>query len=427
MLRRSEASLALLVLCASPLVAQGLREKVSSELFTYGACGLPLCLQGALVGHENHFIPAQVAGATSIISFLTSAIGVSVANVPVSAASSGATFRFEGGLPVKTSGSAGPVFGERSQTLGRGRFFLGSNVSVMNFDRLRGIPLDHLLLTFGHQNTGGPNLGDPVFENEVVQVNVALDVSLIVTSFFASFGLVDGVDLGVSVPVVHTSIAGRSVAQVVPFGVGTPHRFGTDTAGNPVLTAVAGTEGSATGIGDVSARLKLNIAQSQTFGVAVLADARFPTGDEDNLLGAGAFAGRGMAIVSARFADFAPHANFGYVFRDSELQNDAILATLGFDQLLGPWATMAFDLLTEWQVGTSQLQVPGPIVFDVPYVRTVEATNLPSRRDDLMSASLGFKFTTPRGIHLVINALFPLRDSGLQPNAVWTSGLEYNF
>ncbi|MGH7568206.1 MAG: transporter [Gemmatimonadales bacterium] len=427
MLRRGVPSLVLLALGASPLAAQGLRQKIASELFTYGTCGLPLCLQGSLVGHENHFIPAQATGTASIISFLTSAVGVSVANVPVSAASSGATFRFEGGLPVKTSGSAGPVFGERSQTLGRGRFFLGTNVSVMNFDRLRGIPLDHLSLNFAHQNTGGPNFGDPVFENEVVQVNVALDVSLVVTSFFASVGLVDGVDLGVSVPVVHTSITGRSVAQVIPFGAGTPHRFATDTAGNPVLTAVAGTEGSATGVGDVSARLKINIAQSQSFGVAVLADARFSTGDEENLLGAGAFAGRGMAIVSARFGDFAPHGNLGYVFRDSELQNDAIVATIGFDQLLGPWATMAFDLLTEWQVGTSQLELPGPIVFDVPYVRSVAATNLPSRRDDLMSASLGFKFTTPRGIHLVINALFPLRDAGLQPNAVWTGGLEYNF
>jgi hypothetical protein len=44
-----------------------------------------------------------------------------------------------------------------------------------------------------------------------------------------------------------------------------------------------------------------------------------------------------------------------------------------------------------------------------------------------MAASLGFKFATQRGILLVTNALIPLRNSGLQPNVVWTGGIEYNF
>ena len=39
----------------------------------------------------------------------------------------------------------------------------------------------------------------------------------------------------------------------------------------------------------------------------------------------------------------------------------------------------------------------------------------------------GFKFQTPRGILLTTNALFPLRNSGMQPSVVWTGGLEYNF
>jgi hypothetical protein len=54
-------------------------------------------------------------------------------------------------------------------------------------------------------------------------------------------------------------------------------------------------------------------------------------------------------------------------------------------------------------------------------------TNIPGQRDDLMAASLGFKFATQRGILLVTNALIPLRNSGLQPNVVWTGGIEYNF
>jgi len=40
---------------------------------------------------------------------------------------------------------------------------------------------------------------------------------------------------------------------------------------------------------------------------------------------------------------------------------------------------------------------------------------------------VGFKFQTPRGILITTNALFPLRNSGMQPSVVWTGGLEYNF
>jgi hypothetical protein len=103
------------------------------------------------------------------------------------------------------------------------------------------------------------------------------------------------------------------------------------------------------------------------------------------------------------------------------------VATGGFDNSLAPWATMAFDLLSEWQVGASKLKIPGPVEYQAPYFHEVLPTNIPSQRDDFLSASVGFKFQTQRGILIVTNALFPLRNAGLQPSVVWTGGLEYNF
>ena len=421
---------ALMALCG-PLMGQGLRERISTELFTFGTCGQPLCLAGVGAGgaHGDHFIPAQVSGAGAIISFLSNAIGVSVGNVPVSAASSGTTFSFEGGVPVKTSSSGGPIFAERAQTLGRGRFFVGTNVTGLHYQHLRGVPLDNLTLNFSHQDTPPTGVGDPAFENDLVQVNVAMDIDLLVTSVFASWGIVDGLDISVLVPVVHTSVKGTSVAQVLPIGSGaaTPHYFGTDAGGNPILTAVAGTEGSASGLGDVAARIKINVFQSGTVGVALLADGRFPTGDENDLLGAGRFSGRGLGIVSVRIGGFSPHANIGYVFRDAELENNGVLATVGFDNQLGRWATLAVDVISEWQVGESKLRLPGPINYTEPFPRTVQSSLIPDRKDNTMAASIGFKFALPRGIAIVSNALIPLRDAGLQPGAVWTGGIEYNF
>jgi len=425
------ATCAALVALAGSAVGQGLRERISTELFTFGTCGQPLCLAG--VGssgeHGDHFIPAQVSGAGAILAFLSNAIGVGVGNVPVSAASSGTTFSFEGGVPIKTSSSAGPIFAERAQTLGRGRFFVGTNVTGLHYEHLRGVPLDQLRLNFSHQDTPPLGVGNPDFESDLVQVDVAMDINLLVTSVFASWGIVDGLDLSLLVPIVHTSVSGQSVATVLPIGSGTatPHYFGTDALGNPILAAVAATQGSASGLGDIAARVKINVFQSRTVGVSLLADGRIPTGDEDDLLGAGRFSGRGLGIVSVRIGGFSPHANVGYVYHDAELENDAVLATVGFDNLLGPWATLAVDLITEWQVGESKLQLPGPINYTEPFARTVESSFIPDRKDNMAALSLGFKFVLPRGMTIITNAMIPLSDAGLQPSAVWTGGLEYNF
>jgi hypothetical protein len=424
---RAPLVLLLLSLVAGSLAGQDLRTRISKQLFTFGTCGEPLCLQGALIGHGEHFIPADTASGASILNFIANSIGASVGNTPITSASSGVTFQFVGGLPVKTSTSAGPIFGERAQTLGRGRFFIGANVSQMHFERLRGVRVDQLQFNFTHEDVPPAGLGNPSFENDVVQVNVSLDVNLLITSVVMSYGIVDGVDLSVDVPFVRTSVEGHSVANILPLGgFPTPHFFAGD-ATNPVLTAFASTAGAATGIGDVAARLKINVAQTKRVGIALLVDARFPTGDESNLLGSGAFAGRGLGVLSATWGNTTPHLNLGYEFRDGDLQNNSVLADVGFDQLLAPFATMAFDVLSDWQIGDSKLVVPGPVQYVAPYPHQVIPTNIPSQRDDLMSASLGFKFKTQRGILLVTNALVPLRNSGLQPSVVWTGGVEYNF
>src|SRR3989441_7986005 len=133
-MRRCIWSLVGLTVAATSLGAQGLRDKIS-ELFIFTAGKDPLFLGGtagsdsATALHADHFIPAARVENGNLISFIGNAISGNVANVPVSATSGGSTFRFEGGVPVRTSASPGPVFAERAQTLGRGRVFVGANVN----------------------------------------------------------------------------------------------------------------------------------------------------------------------------------------------------------------------------------------------------------------------------------------------------------
>jgi hypothetical protein len=420
-----------LVTCALLHATDARAQTLSSlinDLFTYGDCGEPLCLvlTGSDTLHQRHYIPAVTQGSQSVLGFLSQSIGRSTANLPISATSSGATFRIVDGLPVKTSTSAGPIFAERSQTLGRGRFFIGANVSGISFTTLNSAPIGDLRFNFGHQNVGNPEVGDPVLENDLISSDLALSVQQQVATVFATWGILDFVDIGVAVPVVRTSLSGSSASQITPFGATAVHRFGGDSA-NPILRATKSVSGSASGLGDVAGRLKINLGQSDKLGAAILADVRFPTGDEEDFLGTGSTSIRAQGIVGAQLGNFAPHLNMGYAARTDTLQSDAILATLGFDALVADWATVAAELITEWQLGATKISLPGPLEYQVPFQRSYPATSIPERRQDAMNMSLGAKFVVRGGMVLVVNGLVPIKKAGLQPEIAWTAGLEYTF
>jgi len=448
-MRRLLASLALLLallLALAPrLAAQHLRDDLS-DLFIFGEGHDPLFLGGtgdpnnpeAIRIHGDHFVPAAVASNGTVISFLTNSIGSNVANVPVSATSGGSTFSFEGGMPVRTSTSAGPVFGERAQTLGRGRVLAALSRTGVTFKTLRGVDLANINFTFTHANSDFPGcdsiaggdcslLGVPSLENETIDLTLALDVKLTVTSFLLTYGITDRLDIGVVLPLVTTSLEASSQAQINPFGPPPAVHFFGGTPDNPILTASRSVRGSATGIGDVDARVKANLRRGDPLSVGVLADVRFPTGSESDLLGSGSFAARGLAILSSRFGNFSPHANVGYLYRGGAFETDAVLGTLGFDHLMAPWATLAVDLVSQLQVGDSPLRVPDPVVIQAPYVRTIRPTSIPDRRDDLVDGSIGAKLTAANGLTVVGNAEWPLNRGGLRPDVIWTFGLEYNF
>lgn len=420
-----------LVTCALLHAADARAQTLSSlinDLFTYGNCGEPLCL--VLTGpdsiHQGHFIPAVTQGSQNVLGFLSQSIGRSTANLPISATSSGATFKIVDGLPVKTSTSAGPIFAERSQTLGRGRFFVGANVSGISFTSLNGAPLGDLRFNFSHKNVGDSALGDPSIENDLISTDLSLSVEQQVATVFATWGILDFVDIGVAVPLVRTSIAGSSFSQITPFGDSAVHRFAGDL-GSPVLEASTSLAGSASGIGDVAARLKINIGQNDALGAAILVDTRLPTGREEDFLGTGSTAIRAQAIVGAQFGNFAPHLNVGYGARTDTLQNDGILGTIGFDALVAGWATVAGDFITEWQLGANRITQPPSIEIAIPFARSYPSTSVPNKRQNVMNMALGAKFIVRGGMVIVVNALVPIKKAGLQPDIAWTAGLEYTF
>src|SRR5690606_7750555 len=301
----------------------------SSPLFLSGSAGVP-----ATEVHGNHFIPAESEANGSLLGFFQNAIASNIAAFPLSSTVASQTFVFIGGVPSPTSTSFGPIFGERAQTVGRGRFNVGMNYTRVDFRQIRGTNLSDVELTFVHENSNFPNCdvifsgdcsqyGTPQFEHDLIELGLDLDITAEIYAFYASLGIANRVDLSFAIPVVHLGIDGRSEARIIPTtGEELLHLF-AGTPEDPVLEASSRSSGEATGLGDLAVRLKAHFLSSDVLDMAVLGEVRAPTGRTDDFLGTGETNLRGLLIASGGFGDFSPHLNFGYQLRQGDLSQDA--------------------------------------------------------------------------------------------------------
>ena len=407
------------------LQAQSLSERFT-QLYTFGNCGQPMCLNVDVAGeHGAHFIPAVTQGEHDLLAFITGSLSTSLGNLPFTAATGGVAFQFIDGALVATSASSGGIFGDRSQTIGEGKFLIGASIHSLTMDRLRGMPMSDMVSRFAHQNVGAAPMGDPVFENDIIEVRTNMKVGLTVTSVYASYGLTRNIDVGVLLPFVRASLSGHSEAQIFPYDRPNPHFFGTATS--PSEYADASSSGSAVGVGDVGVRVKANLYQTPTFGAAVAADVRLPTGDSANFLGSGNTSVRVMGVVSGKSGGFSPHLNAGFVYRSGSTQTSSVAGAVGFDHLLADKVTLAVDILADWALGETGLELPEPVVYTAPTTRRVRLTDLPDMRDHLLDASVGIKMQLPGDYRLVTNLLMPMSDGGLRPRQMWTLGFERTY
>ena len=121
---------------------------------------------------------------------------------------------------------------------------------------------------------------------------------------------------------------------------------------------------SASGIGDVVARVKWNAWSAERMRVAVGLDVRFPSGDALNYLGSGAYGVKPFAVFSYR-ARVSPHVLVGYEWNShSILAGDLTTGSKGYvpsdfiyfagaDAAVTKWLTGDFDIVGERVFGTA--------------------------------------------------------------------------
>ncbi|MGH9335474.1 MAG: hypothetical protein ACRD21_17190, partial [Vicinamibacteria bacterium] len=283
-------------------------DKLSS-IFTqlYGDQGLIVDSLTALPTgqtHSAHFNSAFQAEFTQFGVALTSQL----ASVPLPSPASGFTYEFDSDLGVfeRTSQSFGPILAERSETIGGGRFTFGFTFQNFTFDTIEGLDVDNVPAVFTHDSAelrGGR-------EDLVTTVN-SIDAQVNQFTAFISYGLTDRLDLSLAIPVVSTDLTVISAATVRRIGTADPQvHFFRDLNDNIGDHRTFTAFGSASGLGDLTLRLKGRLGGSAALGM----DVRVPTGDEENLLGVGAPGVRPFVVLSRSSRAFSPHLNVGYLW-----------------------------------------------------------------------------------------------------------------
>jgi len=325
----------------------------------YGPAGLTVFSPGSIVPGTLQTSAPNVAGnfvpENNFLFSVNQAIASQIASLPLVAPAAGLTVVIDPVIkaPMWSYESFGPIFSERATTIGRHRFAIGFSYQYMDFSSLDGIDIRSLPTLFVQSGNVGFTTIAPTHDYITASNNIGLKIHQ--STVFATFGLFEGLDVSVAVPILSVSMRVAADSSIVPnssqpgfisFNAkpssatsnGTCLSTLNSASGNAYCArAVFSNSQSASGIGDLTIRLKgilkswkkspqdsasrvgdgaaSTAAKGQgserisSFGAGL--DVRIPTADERNFLGTGAVGLRPFLIWS-RSGRLSPHANFGY-------------------------------------------------------------------------------------------------------------------
>ena len=448
---------------------------------------------------------------------LTKIIGRQANLLPLASPSSGVLLTFDSSLKTQviTTDSLGPVLGERAETVGRHRLFLGFSYQFFDFDRIDGVDLRNIPAVLVHQDDsddnppkvcsaaisdGKPktltNVNGCAFVRDAVKTDNSIDLKASQYTAYVTFGLTSRIDVSLVIPFENvrlglqsrdTIILGTNGFYLPAVKDGPPPNFdhlfadcrtptpaaasATDTQAQATANFDSGclnhtfpdpafTRGgsnannSATGIGDLVARVKWNAWHGERANFAAGVDVRLPTGDALNFLGSGSYGAKPFAVFSYRYR-ISPHVLVGYEWNSDSITagdlvenskgtvpNDFVYSA-GADAWVTKWLTGSFDIIGQRFFDTPTLAVTpqtflapcgtcAPVGSARPSPDTVIYNSLSERNQSYNStnASMGIKLRPfPKVSKLVItaNVLVRLDEGGLHSKPAPLIGLGYTF
>jgi hypothetical protein len=343
-------------------------------------------------GHEGHFD-------TSILNAfrpLTADIGRQANLLPLASPSSGFVLTYDPSLKtfVTSNDSLGPILGERAETVGRHRLFIGFSYQFFNFDKIDSVDLHDIPVVLTHaedNNVDNPgkdcainkgNLNGCSFVRDIVSTTNSIDLKVNQYTTYVTFGLTRNIDVSAVIPIENVRMNVTSNDNILlGSGLSTDHIW--HDCGNPanpaadpkclhhifpdpLFTGGSKSANSASGIGDVVARVKWNAWHGERAGVAAGLDLRLPTGDAINYLGSGSYGVKPFAIFSYR-ARISPHALVGFEWNTKSIAagdlstgakasvpND-FAYSVGADAWITKWLTGSFDIIGQHILSTQDV------------------------------------------------------------------------
>lgn len=417
--RVSISALALLFGLLYPAVADA-QTKTNKE-FVHD-----LFFRSAIPGLESPALVDSIAedSANAIANF----VGLTLSSAPTASSSAGFTFVRDKvtGDPRFKSNSFGPTFADRPLTNGRKALSFGFNFQYSKTD-----------FEGGFDTADGRTVGLPVYDNtatwkdngfvEFVTERAFLTTKSQALHIVSAYGVTDRLDVGVVVPLVSLKLTGhreeawdltrKFAARGTAIGVPTP-------TGSRINVATA--TQSATGIGDVQARLKYSFTGDKSDGAAVTADLRLPTGSEDKLLGAGTAALKMQVLfLKSGLGPASVHANAGYTVGGL---SDEINYITGIDVSSSRMTASASFL------GRTLLDAAVPTRFntfnsaaDPTQVVIVDRFTWPKEQLTLLQLAAGVKVHVGGQWLLSASVLAPLNEKGFQAGISPVVGLEHTW
>ena len=359
------------------------------------------------------------------------ALGAAIAdtaarNLPIVSASAGFTYRYNPQLEVfeRTSETLGPIFLERPDTIGQGKFNVNVSYQYVELNQLDGESTHSLEardpIVIRVTDVSGTPLG---FTANRLRYNFNLSNQIAALSL--TYGLLDNLDVNVLVPLIHTTFKVAAETQQ-QFVAGLDGVF--NPAPGPVLTGSSIAD--KTGVGDILLRAKYQLPQMDIFRQAAGLQLRLPSGDQNNFQGTGDFEASPFYYISTvLWGRVEPHANVGVDLRTDDVAQSEARYGIGVDGDATP--TLGFALAF---LGRSQFQGSAS-ASDTAFLHLTSSgpalrplLGIDFGRKDFFDLSFGGRWVVWRQIMVFANGIYALNDQGLRNDTIIpTVGFEGTF
>ena len=225
--------------------------------------------------------------------------------------------------------------------------------------------------------------------------------------------------------------------------------------GNPNATQTVQHSGHAAGLGDIVLRNKYYFLRRAGGGLAAAVDLRLPTGNENELLGAGGVQAKFLLVASSERGRFGQHVNIGYTTAGGRVGGafaglasaplpDEVNYSGGVELVASRRLTVIGDILGRTLRGAGRLDLvnksfeyatfpasppPGARCYGQPGTVCTSASfpEFAPRSGDLrlLLGIGGVKYNLAGNLLVSASVLFPLTNAGLRSRVTTMVGMDY--